>query len=107
MMTRIRTLFTLLRDHDAIQQQIARDKAEIALQRAMNGMIAEAAEQSARNVKRLSEEYAAVARMWQDEIARLTQASAEDARMIRALHRWCEQKKCPPSPRDLKALMGQ
>ena len=44
---------------------------------------------------------------WQDEIARMEQAAAEDARLLLAYARWCEKNGCVPSRADLDAVVSE
>jgi uncharacterized protein with ATP-grasp and redox domains len=105
MFTRFRAVLKLWREYDETVQKLSQDRADVEVQKLLNQTLTAMAAQNAEGVKRLVAEYTRAADVWQDEIARANETSLEDAKMIRALLKWCEKRGCMPTREDLKEFM--
>ena len=98
MFRRIRSLFLLWRYHDETL-------ATLEAQQAINIRIAAMANEQMAGIRRLAQEYENAADVWRTEVARMNTVAEQDARMIRALLKWCERCGCTPRPEDLKEFL--
>lgn len=105
MFTRFRAVLKLWREYDETVEKLARDRTDVEVQKLLNETLTALAAQNADGVKRLVAEYAKATDVWKDEIARANATSLEDAKMIRALLKWCEKRGCVPTKEDLKEFM--